>query len=112
MGSDEMPELAEVETVRKALKKDVSNNQGQQNNNQGQQNNNQGQQNNNPPRGLRNRAEAADQEIEDNNMKNLEDNEDFDATVTTAKCDGLPIGARKYSRAIRRRMNYALNKYM
>jgi hypothetical protein len=33
-------------------------------------------------------------------------------TVTTAKCDGLPIGARKYSRAIRRRMNYALNKYM
>lgn len=32
--------------------------------------------------------------------------------VTTAKCDGLPIGARKYSRAIRRRMNYALNKYM
>ena len=34
------------------------------------------------------------------------------ATVTTAKCDGLPIGARRYSRAIRRRMNYALNKYM
>ena len=95
----------EAALIRKALKKDVSNNQGQQNNNQGQQNNN-------PPRGLRNRAEAADQEIEDNNMKNLEDNEDFDATVTTAKCDGLPIGARKYSRAIRRRMNYALNKYM
>lgn len=33
-------------------------------------------------------------------------------SVTTAKCDGLPIGARKYSRAIRRRMNYALNKYL
>lgn len=45
-------------------------------------------------------------------MKNLEGNEDYDATVTTAKCDGLPIGARRYSRAIRRRMNYALNKYM
>ena len=69
-------------------------------------------QNNNPPRGLKNKAEAADQEIEDNNMKNLEGNEDYDATVTTAKCDGLPIGARRYSRAIRRRMNYALNKYM
>ena len=96
----------EAALIRKALKKDV------RDNNQGQQNNNQGQQNNNPPRGLRNRAEAADQEIEDNNMKNLEDNEDFDATVTTAKCDGLPIGARRYSRAIRRRMNYALNKYM
>ena len=89
----------EAALIRKALKKDV-------------RDNNQGQQNNNPPRGLRNRAEAADQEIEDNNMKNLEDNEDFDATVTTAKCDGLPIGARRYSRAIRRRMNYALNKYM
>ena len=69
-------------------------------------------QNNNPPRGLKNKAEAADQEIEDNNMKNLEGNEDYDATVTTAKCDGLPIGARRYSRAIRKRMNYALNKYM
>lgn len=69
-------------------------------------------QNNNPSRGLKNKAEAADQEIEDNNMKNLEGNEDYDATVTTAKCDGLPIGARRYSRAIRRRMNYALNKYM
>lgn len=89
----------EATLIRKALKKDI-------------RDNNQGQQNNNPPRGLRNRAEAADQEIEDNNMKNLEDNEDFDATVTTAKCDGLPIGARRYSRAIRRRMNYALNKYM
>ena len=67
-------------------------------------------QNNNSPRGLRNKAEAVDQEIEDKNMKNLEGNENY--TVTTAKCDGLPIGARRYSRAIRRRMNYALNKYM
>lgn len=39
-------------------------------------------------------------------------NDGVAATVTTAKCDGLPIGARRYSRAIRRRMNYALNKYM
>jgi len=36
----------------------------------------------------------------------------YNSTVTTKACDGLPIGARKYSRAIRRRMNYALNKYM
>ena len=33
-------------------------------------------------------------------------------SVTTNSCDGLPTGARKYSKAIRRRMNYALNKYL
>ena len=33
-------------------------------------------------------------------------------SVTTNSCDGLPIGARKYSKAVRRRMNYALNKYL
>jgi len=38
--------------------------------------------------------------------------EQTNMTVTTKACDGLPVGARKYSRAIRRRMNYALNKYM
>lgn len=34
------------------------------------------------------------------------------SSVTTKSCDGLPIGARKYSKAVRRRMNYALNKYL
>lgn len=34
------------------------------------------------------------------------------SSVTTNSCDGLPIGARKYSKAVRRRMNYALNKYL
>ena len=34
------------------------------------------------------------------------------SSVTTNSCDGLPIGARKYSKAARRRMNYALNKYL
>lgn len=34
------------------------------------------------------------------------------SSVTTNSCDGLPIGARKYSKATRRRMNYALNKYL
>ena len=33
-------------------------------------------------------------------------------SVTSNSCDGLPIGARKYSKAVRRRMNYALNKYL
>ena len=33
-------------------------------------------------------------------------------SVTTNSCDGLPIGARKYSKAVRRRMNHALNKYL
>lgn len=49
------------------------------------------------------------------------DNDDVDgddiaanaqSSVTTNSCDGLPIGARKYSKAVRRRMNYALNKYL
>jgi hypothetical protein len=40
------------------------------------------------------------------------ENMNLQAAVTTKACDGLPIGARRYSRAIRRRMNYALNKYM
>ena len=34
------------------------------------------------------------------------------SSVTTNSCDGLPIGARKYSKAAKRRMNYALNKYL
>ena len=34
------------------------------------------------------------------------------SSVTTNSCDGLPIGARKYSKAVRRRMNYAINKYL
>ena len=34
------------------------------------------------------------------------------SSVTTNSCDGLPIGARKYSKAVRRRMNHALNKYL
>ena len=50
-------------------------------------------------------------EIE-NMGREQQQNDGVAATVTTAKCDGLPIGARRYSRAIRRRMNYALNKYM
>ena len=33
-------------------------------------------------------------------------------SVTSNSCDGLPIGARKYSKAVRRRMNHALNKYL
>ena len=33
-------------------------------------------------------------------------------SVTSNSCDGLPIGARKYSKAARRRINYALNKYL
>ena len=45
------------------------------------------------------------------------ENNDMDAanansSVTTNSCDGLPTGARKYSKAVRRRMNYALNKYL
>lgn len=44
--------------------------------------------------------------------KELLNANDPNFTVTTKACDGLPIGARRYSRAIRRRMNYALNKYM
>ncbi len=49
------------------------------------------------------------------------DNDDVDgddlaanaqSSVTTNSCDGLPIGARKYSKAVRRRMNHALNKYL
>ena len=38
--------------------------------------------------------------------------DDTKKSVTTNSCDGLPIGARKYSKAVRRRMNYALNKYL
>ena len=34
------------------------------------------------------------------------------SSVTTNSCDGLPTGARKYSKAVKRRMNYALNKYL
>ena len=49
------------------------------------------------------------------------DNDDVDgdnlaanaqSSVTTKSCDGFQIGARKYSKAVRRRMNYALNKYL
>ena len=40
------------------------------------------------------------------------DYNNWNMSVTTNSCDGLPIGARKYSKAVRRRMNYALNKYL
>ena len=33
-------------------------------------------------------------------------------SVTSDSCDGLPTGARKYSKAVRRRINHALNKYL
>ena len=51
------------------------------------------------------------------NKKKLEeiskiDWNNWNTSVTTNSCDGLPIGARKYSKAVRRRMNYALNKYL
>lgn len=62
-----------------------------------------------------------DKNKEDNdtkkNKKNIEDISKIDwnnwnMSVTTNSCDGLPTGARKYSKAVRRRMNYALNKYL
>ena len=40
------------------------------------------------------------------------DYNNWNMSVTTNSCDGLPTGARKYSKAVRRRMNYALNKYL
>ena len=46
-------------------------------------------------------------------IQKIEDGDYSDyMSVTTNSCDGLPIGARKYSKAARRRMNYALNKYL
>ena len=46
-------------------------------------------------------------------VQKIEDGDYSDyMSVTTNSCDGLPIGARKYSKAVRRRMNYALNKYL
>lgn len=54
---------------------------------------------------------------DDDTKKKLEniskiDWSNWNTSVTTNSCDGLPIGARKYSKAVRRRMNYALNKYL
>ena len=48
------------------------------------------------------------------NIENISkiDWSNWNTSVTTNSCDGLPIGARKYSKAVRRRMNYALNKYL
>ena len=48
------------------------------------------------------------------NIENISkiDWSNWNTSVTTNSCDGLPIGARKYSKAARRRMNYALNKYL
>lgn len=51
------------------------------------------------------RTEQDVQKIEDGDYSDY-------MSVTTNSCDGLPIGARKYSKAVRRRMNYALNKYL
>ena len=46
-------------------------------------------------------------------VQKIEDGDYSDyMSVTTNSCDGLPTGARKYSKAVRRRMNYALNKYL
>ena len=49
---------------------------------------------------------------ENNDMDGDELAANANSSVTTNSCDGLPIGARKYSKAVRRRMNYALNKYL
>ena len=48
------------------------------------------------------------------NIENISkiDWSNLNTSVTTNSCDGLPIGARKYSKAVRRRMNHALNKYL
>lgn len=58
-----------------------------------------------------------DDENDDDTKKKLKnisriDWNNWNTSVTTNYCDGLPIGARKYSKAVRRRMNYALNKYL
>ena len=50
--------------------------------------------------------------IEQEKQQQNQNNQDAQSSVTTNSCDGLPIGARKYSKATRRRMNYALNKYL
>ena len=49
---------------------------------------------------------------ENDDMDGDELDANANSSVTTNSCDGLPIGARKYSKAVRRRMNYALNKYL
>lgn len=49
---------------------------------------------------------------ENNDMDGDELAANANSSVTTNSCDGLPTGARKYSKAVRRRMNYALNKYL
>ena len=49
---------------------------------------------------------------ENNDMDGDELAANANSSVTTNSCDGLPIGARKYSKAVRRRMNHALNKYL
>ena len=66
---------------------------------------------NNKQKRLTRKERIQAKEIEDAGKVTPETMQEWPA-VTTAKCDGLPIGARRYSRAIRRRMNYALNKYM
>lgn len=58
-----------------------------------------------------------DEDEDDDTKKKLEkisriDWSNWNTSVTTNSCDGLPIGARKYSKAVRRRMNHALNKYL
>lgn len=55
-----------------------------------------------------------DTEKDKKNIENISrtDWSNWNTSVTTNSCDGLPIGARKYSKAVRRRMNHALNKYL
>ena len=73
------------------------------------------------PRGFKipegNIYDDEDDDEDDDTKKKLEniskiDWSNWNTSVTTNSCDGLPIGARKYSKAVRRRMNHALNKYL
>lgn len=79
----------------------------QQNNNGGT-----GSNSNNGNNGGNNQDTKPEQKTEQDIQK-IEDGDYSDyMSVTTNSCDGLPTGARKYSKAVRRRMNYALNKYL
>ena len=70
------------------------------------------QQNGNGNNGGNNQDTKPEQKPEQDTQK-IEDGDYSDyMSVTTNSCDGLPTGARKYSKAVRRRMNYALNKYL
>ena len=58
------------------------------------------------------KQEKQQQQNGNSDTSNNSDTSETKKSVTTNSCDGLPIGARKYSKAVRRRMNYALNKYL